>query len=226
MLCECKVFKYFDNAGGKDHPHTIFSSLRGELRETENSGSFYDDKKITDIVYSLPADKNQSPYGKEMLTFGDKKSGAIQFNAYGTAEINTKVTMKSGEIKLYKYESTINNVSDINPQYKRYLSPSPNITCIDNSSNSTKRDFYSDKEVYDPDNPIDFYSLYNEWGGKFDLYDWGIFDKIDNKDPNKATIIVRNTGSDSQSKPFRVYDSKNNTFDKQTEGIIFCYQIL
>ncbi|OKP03997.1 inverse autotransporter beta domain-containing protein [Xenorhabdus eapokensis] len=219
------IFKYFDNTGGKDHPHTIFPSLRGELRETENSGSFYDDKKITDIVYSLPADKNQSPYGKAMLTFGDKKSGAIQFNAYGTAEINTKVTMKSGEIKLYKYEITINNVSDINPQYTHYLSPSPNITCIDNSSNSTKGDFYSDKEAYDPDNPTDFYSLYNEWGGKFDLYDWGIFDKIDNKDPNKATIIVRNTGSDSQSKPFRVYDSKNNTFDKQTEGILFCYQI-
>ncbi|MCP9269398.1 hypothetical protein M5U04_15210 [Xenorhabdus sp. XENO-1] len=223
------VSKYFDNTGGKDHPHTIFDSLRGELRETENSGSFYDDKEITDIVYSLPPDKNTSPYGALMLAFGDIRgpgSGPIQFNANGTAEINTQVKMNSGEIKLYKYEITINKVSSARLQYN-YIDPSQNISCHDNNTPSgVIQDLYSDKEAYDPNNPTDFYSLHNEWGGKFDLYDWGIFDGIHDRSPDKATIIVNNTGSDSQSKPFRVYDTKNNTFDKQTEGIVFCYATL
>ncbi|MEQ1975961.1 inverse autotransporter beta domain-containing protein [Xenorhabdus sp. SGI240] len=220
------VFKYFNNKGGKDHPHTVFDSLRGELRETENSGSFYDDKEITDIAYHLPPDKTNSIYGIFMLAFGDG-SGPIQFNAPGTTEINTKVTMDSGEIKLYKYEININKSSGAIPNYQ-YVDPSGvNINCQNkNTPQGVIQDLYSDKEAYDPNNPTDFYSLHNEWGGNFDLYDWGIFDHISGRSPDKVTIIVNNTGSDSHSKPFRIYDAKNNTFDKQTEGIIFCYSAL
>ncbi|WP_053067891.1 inverse autotransporter beta domain-containing protein [Xenorhabdus khoisanae] len=222
------VFKYFDNTGGKDHPHTVLPSVLGELRESKNSGSFYDDKEIRDIQYKFipPIDGNKAPYGDLTLSFGNNLNGPIQFNKAqtGAGEINTQVTMESGEIKLYKYEITMNKVTNGLPPYN-YVNPNldSNINCNSNSSGENQ-DLYSDKEAYDPNNPADVYSLYNEWGREFNLYDWGMFDSTPDRNPNKATVIVKNTGYDSNSKPFRVYDSKNNNFDKQEEGIIFCYQ--
>ncbi|MDC9623866.1 inverse autotransporter beta domain-containing protein [Xenorhabdus sp. XENO-7] len=221
-----KVYKYFDNKDNLNRPSNVFKSLRGELRAPKNPKSFHDDPDVSEIIYSLKFNEAEAPYGGATLTFGDKDHGPIQFRAMGIVEIYSNVTMQSGEIQLYKYKIDIKSVSSANNQ-KGYVSVNEsNIDCGVNTMGGIQG-LYSDKEASDPTNP---YSIHNEWGEterreKYSLYDWGLFEYVTGSDAEKATIIVKNTSSVS-SKSFRVYDSKNNTFDQQSEGVIFCYQHL
>ncbi|OTA20006.1 inverse autotransporter beta-barrel domain-containing protein [Xenorhabdus beddingii] len=211
------VYKYFDNTNGQSHPHTVFETLRGELRASINSDSFSSDKDVAEIVYSLPPDSIKSPYGAMMLSFGDGNHGPIQFNAPGTAIINVTITKKSGEIQLHKYEITIIKLAAMDNNYG-YVGVSYDVSCQDNIPNSVGY-LYSDNEVYNPKEPSDPYSLHNEWGN---IYKWGVFDNHPVSISNEEAFIVKDSDPNNNIR-FRIYNAKNNTFEDQSEGLVLCY---
>ncbi|PHM47458.1 inverse autotransporter beta domain-containing protein [Xenorhabdus miraniensis] len=203
--------KYFDNKGGKRHPRTIFKTLRGELRASISSGAFNQDE----VTYGI-TDVNAPIYGDGMLSFGAGNRGPIQFQATGSATITATINKPSGEIQFYEYKIFATKL--INTGNARYANVTDDNTCpvTPGTPPSIKISMFSDKEVADP---TDIYNLHNEFGN---LYNWGVFSGYSGMDKNKVTIIVKNTSPAIRGK-FRVYDSKNNTFDDYSEGVILCY---
>ncbi|WP_443089575.1 inverse autotransporter beta domain-containing protein [Xenorhabdus sp. Sc-CR9] len=199
--------RYFDNTNGKRHPHTIFDTLRGELRESRSSGSFNQDE----ITYGM-LDVDSPLYKDEMLSFGTG-SGPILFQAPGSATINKE----SGEIQFYEYKISAVKMTKISSSSNGYTNITDNIDCKRESFlTGMYNDLYSDKEA---SNPTDIYALHNEFGN---LYNWGVFSGYPEMDKNKVTIVVKNTNLNN-SDEFRICDSKNNVFDDYSEGIVLCY---
>ncbi|WP_426577228.1 inverse autotransporter beta domain-containing protein [Xenorhabdus stockiae] len=207
--------KYFDNKGAKRHPNTIFGTLRGELRASTTSGAFNKDE----ITYGLIKEDVNSPiYGEGMLNFGPENSGPIQFQAPGSATITATIINKlSGEIELYIYK--MNATKIISPIGKEYVSVTGDVNCPVSQSTPSSYivDMFSDKEAA---GSTDIYSLHNEFGN---LYNWGVFNNENKMDEDKVTFIVKSSFPAKGN--FRVYDSKNNTFDNYSEGFILCYTI-
>ncbi|WP_319929734.1 Ig-like domain-containing protein, partial [Xenorhabdus santafensis] len=204
--------KYFDNTNGKRHPHTIFYNLYGELRASRNSGSFNKDE----IIYKA-IDIDSTTYKDQMLSFGPENRGPIEFQAPGSATITATISKESGEIQLYEYKMSAVKMAELSSSSHGYKNITDDIECKNSESvKNVYDDLFSDEEV---SNSSDIYSVYNEFGN---LYNWGVFSSVPGIDKNKMTFIVKNTMLDN-GKKFRVYDSKNNTFDDYSEGIVLCY---
>ncbi|PHM49435.1 inverse autotransporter beta domain-containing protein [Xenorhabdus miraniensis] len=215
--------KVFDNKNGKLHPNTIFATLRGELRDLKYPEQGFNKKDKITYGYAFDPD---SFYGAAMLSFGSYRpgdppntgTGPIQFQAPGSATITATINKPSGEIQLYEYKMVATKI--LNPVHGGYVNVSDNNTCPVPPGNSSNMivDIFSDKEAADPS---DIYSLHNEFGN---LYNWGVFNDEPTMDKNKVTFIVKNTSSVKGH--FRVYDSKNNTFDDYSDGVLLCYSAI
>ncbi|CDL79452.1 inverse autotransporter beta domain-containing protein [Xenorhabdus cabanillasii] len=200
--------KYFDNRGGKRHPHNIFDTLRGELRASTSSGAF----NQNEVTYGI-TDVNAPIYGDGMLSFGAGNRGPIQFQSTGSATITATINKPSGEIQFYEYKMFATKlIIDSDDGYKDVTE---NITCRATPGNIEPH-LFLDKEASDFYN---IYSLHSEFGN---LYNWGILGHKPGMDKNKATIVVENTNPAIRDK-YRIYDFKNNTFDEESKGIVLCY---
>ncbi|MDC9593266.1 inverse autotransporter beta domain-containing protein [Xenorhabdus sp. IM139775] len=208
---EKQVNKFFDNTNGKDHPHTFFSTLRGELRDPKKpSVSFAEDE----ITYGI-IDVDSPIYGDGMLDFGADNRGPIQFITPGSATITSTINKESGEIQLYEYKmSAIKAINFSSGEYKTVIDE---ISCDNNSAEIAGfyNDLFSDKEA----SSADIYSLHNEFGN---LFDWGVFVNDPSMEKDKVTFIVKNTDMNENGE-YRIYDAKNNKFDNYNEGVILCY---
>ncbi|PHM67676.1 putative invasin [Xenorhabdus stockiae] len=200
--------KYFDNKDGKRHPNNIFSSLRGELRESEISGSF--DKDENKITYGI-SDVNSPIFGTNMLSFGTG-SGPIEFIAPGSATITVKITKQTGEIQLYEYKMSAIKMLELPAD--GYKNVTGDIHCNTGSVANKIPKLFLDKDVSDSAN---IYSLYNEFGN---LYNWGVFRDITKVEGD--TIVVESSDPSTNGE-FRIYDFDKNTFDNKSKGIVLCY---
>ncbi|PHM53941.1 inverse autotransporter beta domain-containing protein [Xenorhabdus sp. KK7.4] len=200
--------KYFDNKDDKRHPNNIFSSLRGELRKSESSGTF--NKDGNKITYGI-SDVNSPIFGTNMLSFGTG-SGPIEFIAPGSATITVKITKQTGEIQLYEYKMSAIKMLELPAD--GYKNVTGDIHCNTGSVANKIPKLFLDKDVSDSAN---IYSLYNEFGN---LYNWGVFRDITKIEGD--TIVVESSDPSTNGE-FRIYDFDKNTFDNKSKGIVLCY---